>query len=78
MREATRSDLPKGGEAQCTICWKLFTSDYACEAHKPYRRPQTPDCKIPSLLEEMPGEWWQLERRGLFIWGHGKRRVMKP
>ena len=76
MREATRADLPKGREAQCPICWRMFTSDWACERHKPYRRPATPDCKIPQASDEMTQEWWHLERRGLFIWGYGKRRVV--
>ncbi len=52
MREATRSDTPKLNtkESQCPICWKLFTSDSACEIHKPYRKPVTGDCKDPVEL----------------------------
>jgi|GEM_PF-5348566 len=63
LREATRADLPRGREAQCPICWRIFGSDSACERHKPYRRPVTTECKEPSAvgLEAR-------ERRGLAIW----------
>jgi hypothetical protein len=64
MREATHSDLPKGREAQCPICWRLFRSDHACEAHKPYRRPVGPQCKEPAGLGMVA-----LERRSLAVWG---------
>lgn len=64
MRDATRSDLPKGREAACPICWRMFTSDSACEMHKPYRKPQGPVCKDPLDLAMVSHE-----RRGLAIWG---------
>lgn len=63
MREATKADLPKGREAQCPICWRIFKSDNACEMHKPYRRPVTHECKIPVDLGMVA-----LERRGLMVW----------
>ena len=63
MREATRKDLPKGIEAQCPICWRLFGSDSACEMHKPYRGTPTTKCKEPNEvgLESR-------DRRGLAVW----------
>lgn len=40
IREATRKDTPKVGtiQAQCCICWRMFSSDAVCETHKPYAR----------------------------------------
>lgn len=63
MRESTKTDLPKGIEAQCPICWRLFGSDSTCELHKPYRKPQEDNCKEPSSigLTARP-------RRGLAVW----------
>lgn len=63
MREATKADLPKGAEAQCPICWRIFGSDSTCERHKPYKRPVTQECKDPESigLESRP-------RRGLAVW----------
>lgn len=63
VREANRADRPKGKEAQCPICWRIFSSDRNAEAHKPYARPHTPACKDPSVL----GMKVQ-ERRGLRVW----------
>lgn len=63
MSEATRSDLPKGREAQCPICWRVFGSDSSCETHKPYRRPVSVACKDPASLGMVA-----LERRGVAIW----------
>ncbi len=63
-REATKADLPKGREAQCPICWRMFKSDWAAELHKPYRRPVTDVCKEPAGLGMVA-----LERRGLAVWG---------
>lgn len=41
MREATRDDRPVIGtnQAQCSICWRMFSSDSLCERCKPYARP---------------------------------------
>jgi hypothetical protein len=50
IREATKADLPKGAEAQCPICWRIFTSDSTCELHKPYRKPIAETCKEPSSI----------------------------
>jgi hypothetical protein len=63
MREATRADLPKGREAQCPICWRMFNSDTSCELHKPYRMPKTAECKEPGTvgLEAF-------EKRGAAVW----------
>ena len=63
MREALRFDRPKGNEAQCPICWRLFSSDGSCEAHKPYRSPKTAACKEPSELG-----YQAVERRGVAVW----------
>lgn len=63
MREATRADLPKGREAQCPICWRMFKSDWACEQHKPYAAPKTQACKDPATVGQTT-----LERRGLAVW----------
>lgn len=64
MREATKADLPKGHrEAQCPICWRLFSSDPSCEEHKPWRRPVTATCKEPPSLRHRA-----FERRGLAVW----------
>lgn len=63
MREATRSDLPKGNEAQCVTCWRIFSSDSLCERHKSYRLPKTASCKDPSTLG-----FEAIERRGVAVW----------
>ncbi len=63
MREATKADLPKGREAQCPRCWKLFSSDTSCEMHKSYRRPVTETCKDPAAIG-----FQAFERRGLVVW----------
>jgi hypothetical protein len=63
VREATRADPPKGREAQCPLCWRIFSSDSSCEAHKPYRRPLTDTCKPPAHQGAQP-----FERRGLAVW----------
>lgn len=63
VREATKADRPQGAESQCVLCWRLFGSDSTCEAHKPYRRPVTAECKEPSTV----GLEWR-ERRGLAVW----------
>lgn len=41
MREATKKDLPRLGtnQAQCCICYRMFSSDSLCEKTKPYARP---------------------------------------
>jgi len=62
-REATKKDLPKGAEFQCTICWRIFTSDSTCELHKPYRKPISDTCKEPSSIGLV-----MKERRGLRVW----------
>lgn len=59
----TRQDLPKGSEAQCPLCMRIFSSDYACELHKPYREPKSAHCKTPKSLGMIA-----IERRGLPIW----------
>lgn len=63
MREATRDDLPRGSEAQCPICWRIFGSDSTCERHKPYRRPVSAACKDPADIGLQ-----SRERRGLAVW----------
>lgn len=52
MREATRKDRPtlNTKETQCCICYSIFSSDSACEAHKPYRKPVSNLCKSPKEL----------------------------
>lgn len=70
MREASRSDLPKGSEAQCVTCWRLFRSDYQAELHKSYRKPKTDGCKHPSAVGQMA-----IERRGLAVWGEPPREA---
>jgi hypothetical protein len=69
MREATRKDLPKGREAQCPVCWRMFGSDWAAEKHKPYRQPVTAVCKEPSAVGLSA-----FEKRGLVIWYQGAPR----
>ena len=63
MREATRADLPRGKEAQCPICWRIFGSDSTCEKHKPYARPVTEPCKDPRSIGMEPRE-----RREVAVW----------
>lgn len=60
-------DLPKGNEAQCVSCWRLFTSDSACEFHKDYRR--NPVCRDPQSLGMVARE-----RRELPIWTRPSNR----
>ena len=55
------NDHPKGNEAQCVTCWRIFTSDSACEFHKDYRR--NPICRDPSTLGMVARE-----RRDIPIW----------
>lgn len=55
------NDLPKGNEAQCVTCWRIFTSDSSCEYHKDYRR--NPICRDPATLGMVARE-----RRGLPVW----------
>lgn len=52
IREAVKSDLPAMNtkQSQCVICWRMFSSDSACELHKPYRKPVTGECKDPSSV----------------------------
>lgn len=78
MREATRSDLPVGNkEAQCPICWRMFSTDRNCERHKPYskRNGTQPGeyCKNPEdvgLVQE--------ERRGFAVWKEpGKENLLQ-
>lgn len=66
MRETTRVDRPRGREAQCPICCRTFTSDTACEKHKPYKGPVTEGCKDPADLG-----FKAIERRGVTIWSTG-------
>lgn len=54
-------DLPKGNEAQCVLCWRIFTSDSAAEAHKSYAGRTS--CVDPATLGMEPRE-----RRGLPVW----------
>jgi len=63
LREATQKDLPKGAEAQCVLCWRIFGSDSTCEKHKPYKLPVTTECKDPISIGLIAKE-----RRGLRIW----------
>ena len=63
MREATRSDLPHGSEAQCPICYRIFGADSTAERHKPYARPETDACKDPAVIGLE-----RRERRGLAVW----------
>jgi hypothetical protein len=69
MREATKQDLPKGREAQCVLCWRMFGSDHACERHKRYREPVTEICKEPGECGLSA-----FEKRGLVIWYQGEPR----
>lgn len=41
---------PKGAEAQCPLCDRIFGSDSGCERHKPYAKPRTDECKDPAEL----------------------------
>jgi hypothetical protein len=63
MRDTTRSDIPHGAEAQCPICWRIFTRDGVCEKHKPYASPKTPECKDPATLGFV-----RRDRRGVAVW----------
>lgn len=54
-------DLPKGNEAQCVLCWRIFTSDSAAESHKSYQGRTS--CVDPATLGMEPRE-----RRGLPVW----------
>ena len=63
IREATKKDLPKGAEAQCPLCWRIFTSDSTCELHKPYRKPIANQCKDPENIGLV-----SKERRNLRVW----------
>lgn len=49
VREACKADTPtlNTRQSQCVICWRMFSSDSACELHKPYRKPVTDECKDP-------------------------------
>jgi hypothetical protein len=62
MREAIESDLPKGVEAQCPVCWRIFTRNSVAERHKTYR-PLGTTCADPASLGLVPKE-----RRGLVVW----------
>lgn len=63
MREATKQDLPRGREAQCILCWRIFGSDSTCELHKPYRKPVADICKEPASIGLETRD-----RRGLTVW----------
>lgn len=63
LREATRSDLPRGRESQCVLCWRIFGSDSTCEAHKSYRKPKSDACKAPVSVGLE-----QRDRRGFAVW----------
>jgi hypothetical protein len=66
MREATKQDLPKGREAQCVLCWRMFGSNSTCELHKPYVAPTTPLCKDPLDIGLLSRE--RLARPGVAVW----------
>jgi hypothetical protein len=57
------TNTPRGAEAQCPLCDRLFGSDSACEKHKPYARPVTAGCKDPTSL----GMEIRLRRGGVAI-----------
>lgn len=46
----SRTHIPVGRQAQCTTCWRIFSSDSVCERHKKYATPKTKDCKAPESL----------------------------
>lgn len=60
---STRQDLPKGAQAQCVLCWRIFTSDSVCEHHKPYAQPTTTHCKPPASLGMIA-----LDKGGYPVW----------
>lgn len=41
---------PRGTEAQCPLCDRIFGGDSSCERHKPYAKPKTAECKDPATL----------------------------
>jgi hypothetical protein len=55
---------PRGAEAQCPLCGRIFGSDSTCERHKPYAKPKTDMCKAPASL----GMEIRLRRGGVAIW----------
>ena len=66
FREAERSDRPTMNtkETQCPLCWRLFSSDSACELTKPYRKPVSEGCKQPSELGMVSKE----RGDGVLVW----------
>lgn len=66
-----RADKPQGSEAQCPLCWRIFTSDSAAEAHKVYpKEDQLILCKDPATIGMVPRS-----RRNLPIWTRPTDRV---
>jgi hypothetical protein len=63
MREATRDDLPKGAEAQCPACWRMFGSNSSADSHKRWAQNGALTCIDPPELGMQARE-----RRGLAIW----------
>lgn len=55
--------LPRGNEAQCPTCDRIFSSDTAAEKHKRYTRPATVTCKDPAELGMIP-----VDRDGRTVW----------
>lgn len=78
MREATRKDRPSmnTSQAQCCLCWRLFSADGVAEQHKPYARAPEDigkrgrvavrdGCTVPAELGMTP-----IERNdGVAVWG---------
>lgn len=64
-REAIKKDHPKGSEAQCPVCWRIFTSDNICESHKRYPKGEgRATCVDPASLGIASHV-----RRNLRVWG---------
>lgn len=64
-KEALKGDrkvLPQGKrEAQCPICWRIFSSDVSCEGHKDYRT--TNICIDPTTIGYIA-----VEKHGRPVW----------
>lgn len=61
-REATRADKPRGAEAQCVICWRMFSRNSSADGHK-LKGADAGRCVDPASLGF---EFY--ERRGLRVW----------
>ena len=67
----TENELPQGNEAQCPLCWRIFTSDSSCECHKIYEKDYIA-CKDPATIGMVPRE-----RRGIPVWTRPSNRVFE-